>query len=219
MYMPGRGAEVRCTLWAVEALRSVGERLDEARLRRWVTALQNPDGGFGYWLGRGSDLVSTASAVELADRLTGGDPGAVLDARRAIGFVTSCRDGSLVRANPAGEVTATATAQAARVLGLLGEHAAARGPRAELAGFARAIGGYGATTRALPDLATTYQVALTGAADREAVRGLLARIDLGGRFAWTPLSRQPAGPLADCLGASLTRWVADPEFPLPRLNL
>jgi prenyltransferase beta subunit len=224
MYMPGRGAEVRCTLWAVEALRLAGERLDEARLRHWVSELQNPDGGFGYWLGRGSDLVSTASAVELADRLTGGDPAAVLDARRAIAFVASCRAGGHVRANPAGEVTATATAQAARVLWLLGEHDTARTLHEGLGDFARAIGGYGATPRALPDLATTYQVALTGqclgtTGGTDAAGGLLARIDLGGRYAWTPLSRQPAGPLADCLGALLARWVADPAMPLPRLNL
>ena len=224
MYMPGRGAEVRCTLWAVEAMWLAGERLDEARLRRWITELQNPDGGFGYWLGRGSDLVSTASAVELADRLTGGDPGAVLDVRRAIGFVASCRVDGQVRTNPAGDVTATATAQAARVLWLLGEQDAARALHETLSAFACSIGGYGATARALPDLATTYQVVLTGqclgvAADTAAAGALLARVDLGGHYAWTPLSRQPAGPLADSLGALLTRFLAAPDLPLPRLNL
>src|SRR5436305_5870883 len=88
MYMPGRGAEIRCTLWGLSA----GAFRDEPRARRtigeWLARLQNPDGGFGYWHGRGSDLVSTASAVEIARLL---DAGSVLDRAGLTAFVERCR--------------------------------------------------------------------------------------------------------------------------------
>ncbi|MFF1611586.1 prenyltransferase/squalene oxidase repeat-containing protein [Amycolatopsis sp. NPDC058278] len=225
MYMPGRGAEVRCTQWAFEALRASGQQLDEPRLCRWIEHLQNPDGGFGYWLGRGSDLVSTTAAVELADRLTGGHPATILDAARVVAFVTLCRDGGLARPTPAGTATASATAQAARVLHLLGARPAAADLHAGLAAYARSIGGYAGTARGLPELTSTYQVVLADQclgrdSDRDCVARFLARVDLGdGHYSWSPLSRTPAGPLADCLGALLRAWLTDPAALLPPLNL
>ncbi|WP_280641320.1 prenyltransferase/squalene oxidase repeat-containing protein, partial [Streptomyces afghaniensis] len=73
MYMPGRGSEVRCTLWALAAGAFAGDRAARHRIADWLADLQNADGGFGYWEGRGSDMVSTAAAVETAALLGGAD--------------------------------------------------------------------------------------------------------------------------------------------------
>ncbi|HYN95750.1 MAG TPA: prenyltransferase/squalene oxidase repeat-containing protein, partial [Pilimelia sp.] len=89
MYMPGRGAEVRCTLWALAAGAFAGDPAGRTRIARWIGELQNPDGGFGYWAGRASDVVSTASAVEIL-RLLGVPPPRGLDADRLRRFVRSC---------------------------------------------------------------------------------------------------------------------------------
>lgn len=65
MYMPGRGAEVRCTLWALSALRAAQQpQLNKEQLLKWFREIQNPDGGFGYWHGRGSDILATVSVLE-----------------------------------------------------------------------------------------------------------------------------------------------------------
>ena len=68
MYMPGRGAEVRCTLWAAAALNRSDDGLDGARLRaRGSRELQNPDGGFGYWhRPRIGPRLDGLAAVEIA---------------------------------------------------------------------------------------------------------------------------------------------------------
>ncbi|MGW7533846.1 prenyltransferase/squalene oxidase repeat-containing protein [Amycolatopsis sp. NPDC054798] len=225
VYMPGQDAEVRCTQWTFEALRASGHRLDELRLRRWIARLQNPDGGFAQWLGRGSDLVATTAAVELADRLTGGRPTAILDGARAVAFVTLCRDSGLADPASAGTAAASAAAQAARVLHLLGARLAAANLHAGLACYARAGGGYAATALGLPDLATTYQVVRTDQclgreSDRACVARFLLRVELGGgHYAWSPRSRTVAGPLADCLGGLLRAWLTDPAALLPPLNL
>jgi hypothetical protein len=92
--------------------------------------------------------------------------------------------------------------------------------------MASPLGGFGAAQRALPDLMTTYQVVLTQQAlelpvDLAALRRFLDRLRAGPGFAWSPISRQPAGPLAACLGAELARFAAGdgPPLRLPRLNL
>ncbi|WP_405015710.1 terpene cyclase/mutase family protein [Kitasatospora sp. NBC_00070] len=225
MYMPGRGAEVRCTLWAIEALGAVGERVDTRRIGRWVRGLQNADGGFGYWLGRGSDLVSTVSAVE-ALAAAGLVPADRIDPAGALRFLADCRAGDRFRPVPGAEPTLAATAQAARVLALLGsaEEAAALG--ATLAAQAGPLGGFGPTSRGLPDLLTTYQVVLTQSVlglpvDLDGLRRFLAKVRVGSGFAWSPLSRLPAGLLAGCLGEQLAALAASAAAParLLRLNL
>lgn len=212
MYMPGRGAEVRCTLWAAEALSTVGSGLNPDRIGRWLRELQNPDGGFGYWLGRGSDLVSTVSAVETAARC-GTDQRHRLDADGALRFIESCRAGDRMRPAPGAGPSIAATAQAARALDLLGRPDRARELCLPFADLASPLGGFGATERSLPDLMTTYQVALSQQAlglpvDLAGLRRFLAKVRAGSGFAWSPLSRRPAGPLADCLGAQLDRLAA-----------
>jgi len=219
MYMPGRGAEMRCTLWAASALAGAPRGLDGTRLRRWLTELRNPDGGYGYWHGRGSDLVSTASAVEIA--AVAGLPMSTVDSGGVLQFLDTCRaDGGYRPAQP----TVTATAQAVRTLALLGavDRAVDLLPLIDVA--ASPLGGYAAAPRGVPDLASTYQAVLTRQAlerpvDREALRRFLAKVRAGDGYSWSPLSRTPAGPLAHCLGVRLDRLAAGDTAPLPRLNL
>ncbi|GAA2591947.1 hypothetical protein GCM10010435_83310 [Winogradskya consettensis] len=215
MYMPGRGAEIRCTLWAAAALAAHDRHLDLSRLRRWLRTLQNVDGGFGYWHGRGSDLTSTVSALELAET-------AGIDAATTIDLAALRRFVDAERARQ--PVTLTGTAQIARALALLGATTQAAGLAATMSGWAGPLGGYSATPRGIPDLLSTYQGVLTtqvcGAfTDLAALRRLLRKLRTGDGYAWSPLSRDPAGPLANCLGALLTA-TADGRLPvLPRLNL
>ncbi len=67
-YMPARGAEVKCTLLGVIVLFIFGyspkEIVDINRCVDWIKSLQNDDGGFGWWSGRGSDLESTCFVLE-----------------------------------------------------------------------------------------------------------------------------------------------------------
>ncbi|WP_414945156.1 prenyltransferase/squalene oxidase repeat-containing protein [Amycolatopsis sp. cmx-11-32] len=91
MYMPARGSEVRCTLWALAAGAADVDPAAPREIANWLKDLQNPGGGFGYWEGRGSDLVSTAAAVETL-RLLGIPVSEVLDPARLAEFVLGCRD-------------------------------------------------------------------------------------------------------------------------------
>ncbi|MGC4814783.1 prenyltransferase/squalene oxidase repeat-containing protein [Micromonospora sp. DT228] len=219
MYMPGRGAEVRCTLWAVSALRAAGRKLPEAeRIVNWCRRIQNSDGGFGYWEGRGSDMVATASAVEALTEI--GSPVEVLDTGQLRAFVASCAMSQGYRHTPDGPATCAATAQAARILGLLGDYEAAARAAGQLDGFASRLGGYASGPRGLPDLVSTYQAVLAQQAlgrpvDNEGLSRFLAKIrTVPEGFAWGPLSRQSGGVLATALGTRLAG-----EAPLPRLNL
>jgi hypothetical protein len=225
MYMPGRGAEVRCTLWAAEALGRAGTGLDPDRLRDWLTSLQNPDGGVGYWVGRGSDLVSTASAVEIAVAagLIAGD---ALDAEAAARFLDACRAGDGYGPTPGADPTLPATAQAARALDALGHSARALAVARSIPRWASRLGGYSATPRAVPDLLSTYQAILTLQVfglpwEADPLRQLLRKLRVDDGCAWSPLSRRSGGPLATCLGR-LLEAAADGDgdrTPLPRLSL
>jgi prenyltransferase beta subunit len=224
MYMPGRGAEMRCTLWAVSALSTTDRRLDAARLRRWLSDLQNVDGGYGYWHGRGSDLVSTVSAVEIAE-VAGLSPRSTMDTGRLLRFLDTCRAGEEgYRPTPGAQPTLSATAQAARALGVLGAHDRAVALAATTERWASPLGGYAAVPRGVPDLLSTYQAVLTRQllglpVDRAALRRFLTKIRAGDGYAWSPLSRHPAGPLAGCLGAQLDAVTTDDAVALLRLNL
>lgn len=223
MYMPGRGAEVRCTLWAASALRRTGSHLDAARLKPWLTGLQNVDGGVGYWIGRGSDLVSTASAVEVAV-VADLDPAAILDSPAVLRFVARCRAGSGYASSPGGEPTLAATAQAARTLLALGETADGLALAQTISTWVSPLGGFSASPRAVPDLLSTYQAVLTLqqfglACSDAAVARLLRRLQVEGGYAWSPLSHRAGGPLATALGRLLAAAVDADPTPLPRLSL
>jgi hypothetical protein len=220
MYMPGRGAEMRCTLWAVSALSTVDRSLDRIRLRNWLTELQNVDGGYGYWHGRGSDLVSTVSAVEIAE-VAGLPLSSTMDTTRLLRFLGACRAGTGYRPAPGGEPTLAATAQAARALAVLGRPDEAVALAAGTDRWASPLGGYSAAPRGVPDLLSTYQATLTRQVlglplDVAALARFVTKVRAGDGYAWSPLSRQPAGPLAACLGAQLDALASTP---LLRLNL
>ncbi|MFI6624949.1 prenyltransferase/squalene oxidase repeat-containing protein [Streptomyces sp. NPDC050528] len=226
MYMPGRGAEVRCTLWAVSALAAARrEQLDADRIVAWLRLLHNTDGGFGYWHGRASDMVATASALDILACL--GRRADALDTVALRSFTDSCRADTGYRYSPGAAVTAASTAQALRVLHLLGadrEDHDADGLRAVadrlLLPYASRLGGFAAHPRGIPDLVSTYQAVLTLQTlglpvDGPELSRFLDRVRLpDGTYAWSPLGRRDGGPLAGALGTLLTQTSR-----LPALNL
>lgn len=222
MYMPGRGAEIRCTLWAAEALRVAGAALDTARLSAWITDLQNADGGFGAWQGRGSDLVSSVSAVETTI-VAGLSPSAV-DAAGARRFIERCEAGGGCGPVPGAVPTAAATAQAARAMKILAGHSAAARLGGALHRWASPLGGFASAPRGVPDLISTYQAVLTSQdiglpVDVAGLRRFLDKVRTPSGYSWTPLGRQQCGPLAACLGELLDSYALDATAVLPRLNL
>jgi prenyltransferase beta subunit len=222
MYMPGRGAEVRCTLWAISALRHARRRqLDADQLTAWFQHIRNPDGGYGYWHGRGSDLVATVSVIEALDQLD--RPGSQEAAETTAGFIRRCRTAEGFGFVPGQEVTAASTAQGIRALALLDRPLPATEAEQLLARYSSRLGGYGQHPRQPPDLVSTYQVVRTQQVvglpvDRAALSRFVARIQLpDGETAWSVLGSS-GGVLARCLGHHLDH-AAQTDHRLPALNL
>lgn len=244
MYMPGRGSEVRCTLWALAAGAFAGNPRARRRIADWLAGLQNADGGFGYWEGRGSDMVSTAAAVETA-ALLGGPDGLGLDLAGVLAFVDSCRVSHdshnshnshnsqaepYAHGNvPGGEPGLRPALQAQRVRMHLGPGFA---EPAETSDAVRALldrhrvrgGGYAGEGHRVPDLLSTYEAVL--AADRAGLdldtahlRAFTDRVRDAGGTAWSPLAPGSGGPLADCLGTLLARRLTAGPGALPALAL
>jgi hypothetical protein len=164
-------------------------------------------------------VVSTASAVEtaLAADLP---PRSVLDGDRALRFLDACRAAAGHGPVPGAEATLAATAQAARALHALGRRDEARAAAHGTDRWASPLGGYASSRRGVPDLLSTYQAVLTREAlgldvDRGALARFLKKVSSPAGYAWSPLGRDAAGPLAACLGTLL----AGSTRPLPRLNL
>jgi hypothetical protein len=228
--LPGlrrRGAEIRCTLWALAAGAFPHEPRPRQAIREWLARLQNPDGGFGYWHGRGSDLVSTASAVEVA-RLLGpaGTPWVNRDGLAA--FVRQCdrstAEGGFAYGNvPGAPPTLRGGLHAARVLAHLGRLDGR--PVAGLLERHRVRGGGWANQgNRLPDLLSTYEA--VGTADRfgipvdgRGVDAFLTRTATPDGGSWSPLAPVDGDPLAGCLHRLLRRRCANPSFELPALSL
>lgn len=222
MYMPGRGSEIRCTLWALAAGAFGGDRAARDRIGRWLGHLQNPDGGFGYWEGRGSDLVSTASAVEIV-RLLDSDLTATVDTTRLARFVRSCATSGGHGNVPGAAATLRASLQAQRVLSALGRPTTAR-IVASLNAHQVAGGGFANEGNRLPDLLSTYEAVLCAARaglglDTGQLARFLRSVDRSGGTAWTPLAPGSGGPLADRLGRLLNDAVAGGTVRLPALTL
>jgi hypothetical protein len=223
MYMPGRGSEVRCTLWALCAGAFAGDSPALMRIANWlIGAIQNPDGGLGYWEGRGSDMVSTCAGAEILS-LTGGDP--AVWAAGIAAFVSSCHVAPGQYANvPGGRPTLRATLQALRTLRRVGDADAVPVSHA-LARHRVRGGGFANEGSRLPDLLSTYEATLT--ADMfglDVDLGHIARfLDSvragGGGFAWTPLMKVSGGPLADCLGRRLEMRLSTRRPALPPLTI
>lgn len=230
MYMPGRGAEIRCTLWALAALDFAAQSsLDRAPLARWLAEMQNPDGGFGYWLGRGSDVTATVCALESLEYLDPGELHTAVDLVAAQRFLLRCEHPSGLRAAPHGEVTLSTTCQGVRALLLAGDGKKADQLGRLIPACASKLGGFSSAPGGMPDMASTYQAVLTLSMlqqswDTYSVGKLLDRIRRAGdEYAWSPLGRDPAGPLATCLGrllqAALRAAQSGAGFRLPRVNL
>lgn len=222
MYMPGRGAEVRCTLWALAADAFVGDMIGRSRIARWIVDLQNPDGGFGYWEGRGSDMVSTVSAVEIL-RLLGISPLRGVGAARLLSFVRSCAHGAGHANVPGAAPTLRAGLQAQRLLAAVGQRAAPAAS-ALLATHRVRGGGWANEGDRMPDLLSTYEAVLTAdrlglPVDDAHVARFLISADRGAGTAWTPLAPAGGGPLADCLGDLLRARLAGGPRALPALVL
>lgn len=223
MYMPGRGAEVRCTLWALAAGAYARDLTVRHAIAAWVADLQNPDGGFGYWAGRGSDLVSTASAIEIL-RLVEGPADALLDTDRLRAFVTQCGDDRHGYRNvPGGRVGLRPGLHAQRVLTALGGDC--NSVSADLlARHCVTGGGFDNVGHRLPDLLTTYEAVLVASrldlqVDTGGISRFVDRLACGDGTAWSPLATVPGGPLPNCLAELLSRWLDDQRSPLPALVL
>jgi prenyltransferase beta subunit len=229
MYMPGRGAEVRCTLWAIAALSFAKERLlDRNRLYQWFSELQNPDGGFGYWHGRGSDLVATVSAIETLQYL-GLNGEHKVDFSKVEHFLLQCESETGMKFSPYGEDALSTTCQGIRALLIVGMEEKARSLATLIPKHVSRLGGYAAKTGGLPDLISTYQSILTLQTleqdwDTSSLERFLSKVQQPeGGYAWSPLSRKQAGPLAACLGELLHQALLAKQFgkifSLPKLNL
>ncbi|RPF20746.1 prenyltransferase/squalene oxidase repeat-containing protein [Myceligenerans xiligouense] len=226
MYMPGRGAEVRCTAWALAAGAFRGAEPERQRIGGWLASLQNPDGGLGFWEGRGSDMVSTAAAVEAAT-LLGGTDRTPLDTDGLLAFVDECRVTGEAEAeawanSPASLPSLRAGLQAQRVLHACGRPApdAARTllDRHRVRG-----GGWANQGNRVPDLLSTYEAVAT--ADRlgipvepDHLRPFLDRTGGAHGVAWSPLAPLGDDPLARCLHGLLRARLSGARR-LPALTL
>ncbi|WP_312808472.1 prenyltransferase/squalene oxidase repeat-containing protein [Agrobacterium cavarae] len=223
MYMPGRGAEIRCSLWATAALAYAGRRFpNTGRLSIWISKLQNPDGGFGYWQGRGSDLVSTSAAISALDAI-GESFVEHVNVARLTSFILSCISEGLGSNVPNGPITTSSTAQASRLLVKLGDRDGALSllqhlpQRMRLSGYVEQLGGP-------PTLYATYQTVLAFQANGLGIPAQISRfldrlITREGYIGWTPIGALRQDPLILPLHGLLSRKLGEPLFRLPELVL
>ncbi len=220
MYMPARGAEVRCTLWTLSALNATRQmQLDAQRITRWFKEIQNPDGGFGYWYGRGSDILATVSVLESLQLLNV----AIDEINRdhVAQFLQRCSTEVGIKYSPGGDIVLATTCQGIRGFLLLGMSNEAEKYISTIAAYASKIGGYAAQPGGVPDLLSTYQAIFTQQVlgvhwEIDTVRRFLNKVRQStGWYSWTPLSRQDAGPLATCLGLLLDRAVVARQSQTP----
>lgn len=220
MYMPGRGAEVRCTNWALAAGAFSGQPGPRQAIGQWLAALQNPDGGFGFWEGRGSDMVSTASAVSIVRQL-GGECGVSLTAIER--YVASCRQAQGYASFPRAETSLRAGLQALSCLAYIG-HDVARQATELLAAHKVRQGGFANQGQRIPDLLSTYQAVALAAdlglpADLPHLRFFLGKVRSAAGHAWSPLFLQGVDPLSSCLGRLLEAFAEGQRQHLPSLQL
>lgn len=222
MYMPARGAEVRCTLWGLAAGALTDRPAQRDRVVDWLGNVQNPDGGFGCWEGRGSDLVSTAAAVECV-RLLDQPLATVVDIDALGRFLDQCAGDAGYGNVPGATPTLRAGLQALRVSRDIGcpDRPAVW---ALLDGHRVVGGGYANEGNRLPDLLSSYEAVVT--ADRygididpDHVTRFLRRVGTPTGTAWSPLAPTGGGPLADALGSLLRGRTEGDIDQLPALTL
>ncbi|MGF6395141.1 prenyltransferase/squalene oxidase repeat-containing protein [Pseudomonas plecoglossicida] len=220
MYMPGRGAEVRCTNWALAAGTFAGQPGPRKAIGQWLATLQNPDGGFGFWEGRGSDMVSTASAVSIVRQL-GGDCAVNLVAIEH--YIASCQQGEGHASFPRGETTLRAGVQALGCLACIGHDVTQRASQL-LAAHKVRQGGFANQGKRIPDLLSTYQAIALAAdlglpVDLPHLQFFLDKVRSAAGHAWSPLFLQGVDPLSSCLGRLLEAYAAAQRQDLPSLQL
>ncbi|WP_449432998.1 prenyltransferase/squalene oxidase repeat-containing protein [Pseudomonas putida] len=220
MYMPGRGAEIRCTNWGLAAGAFKQRPAAREAIRQWLASLQNPDGGFGFWEGRGSDMVSSASAAAVLRQL-GDDAGVDLAGLEA--FVGSCRQPGGYAAFPRGQTSLRASLQAFSCLSHIG-HDVRQQAVQRLAAHKVRQGGFANQGQRIPDLLTTYQavalaVDLGLPVDVPHLSYFLDKVRSGQGHAWSPLYLQGHDALSACLGRLLQAYAAGERQHLPNLPL
>ncbi|MFJ4430682.1 prenyltransferase/squalene oxidase repeat-containing protein [Pseudomonas sp. NPDC089395] len=220
MYMPGRGAEVRCTNWGLAAGAFTEQTEPRQAIGHWLASLQNPDGGFGFWEGRGSDMVSTASAVSILRQL-GDDSGVDLAAIET--YVASCRQVQGYAAFPRGETSLRAGLQALGCLAYIG-HDVTQAAAELLAAHKVRQGGYANHGQRIPDLLSTYQAVALAAdlclpVDLPHLRFFLDKVRSAAGHAWSPLFLQGVDALSSCLGRLLEAFAHGQRQRLPNLQL
>ncbi|WP_312389060.1 prenyltransferase/squalene oxidase repeat-containing protein [Pseudomonas sp.] len=224
MYMPGRGAEVRCTAWGLAAGAFAGQPQARRAIGQWLASLQNPDGGFGFWEGRGSDMVSTAAAVAILQSL-GDNSGVALDGLQR--FVGTCQHEDSGRltysAYPRGASSLRAGLQALSCLAYLG-HPVQQAAAVLLAAHKVRQGGFANHGQRIPDLLSTYQAVAMALAfelpvDIAHLRFFLDKVSTAQGFAWSPLYLEGSDALSTCLGRLLQAFVDGSRRHLPNLQL
>ena len=220
MYMPGRGAEVRCTNWGLAAGAFTEQAGARQAIGHWLASLQNPDGGFGFWEGRGSDMVSTASAVSILRQL-GDNSGVDLAAIET--YVSSCRQVQGHAAFPRGETSLRAGLQALGCLAYIG-HDVTQAAAELLAAHKVRQGGYANHGQRIPDLLSTYQAVALAAdfglpVDLPHLRFFLDKVRGAAGHAWSPLFLPGVDALSSCLGRLLEAFADGQRQRLPNLQL
>jgi prenyltransferase beta subunit len=225
MYMPARGSELRCTLWGLAAGAFAGDSGGRNRITSWLSQMQNPDGGFGYWEGRGSDLVSCAAAVEVA-RLLGVPVAVALNPAALRGFVRRCRHPCSPGYDGPGSAAPRLrpSLQAVRVLHAVGD-TDARALTVLLDRHRVKGGGWANSGNRVPDLLSTYEAVVTAdlhgvPVDLVHLRRFVDRVHTSSGTAWTPMGAPASGGLlARCLAGLLRKRLSGSSRILPALTL
>ncbi|AGZ35250.1 MAG: prenyltransferase/squalene oxidase repeat-containing protein [Pseudomonas sp.] len=220
MYMPGRGAEVRCSNWALAAGAFADLPASRGAIGQWLATLQNPDGGFGFWEGRGSDMVSTASAVAVLRQL---NDDAGVDLAQLEAFVASCRKSGGHATYPRGQATLRASLQALGCLAFIGQDVR-QAVMPLLEAHKVPQGGFANQGRRIPDLLSTYQAMalmsdLDITCDLAHLRFFLGKIRSEQGYAWSPLYLPGHDALSTCLGRLLEAFAEGKRQRLPNLYL
>ncbi|QBJ96871.1 hypothetical protein ERC79_13615 [Rhodococcus sp. ABRD24] len=215
-YMPGRGAEARTSQWATAALDAAGISYNADALLTWASRMQNLDGGFGRWAGRVSEPVSTAAVVATLARtdMLGSFPGLGALAN----WVGNAIEG-LDDSRPVDAVTTANLVRAANAITGASDASIDITPCLSIIRGLRVDGAFRRSTRAVPDLATTYAVLVAhqSMGDEDslpAARSWLNHLTVHPNgVAWSPASSEGGGLLATALAALIANAADGARLP------
>uniref|UniRef100_UPI002579A416 prenyltransferase/squalene oxidase repeat-containing protein n=1 Tax=Pseudomonas sp. UBA800 TaxID=1947344 RepID=UPI002579A416 len=206
--------------WGLAAGAFCGQPGPRKAIGHWLASLQNPDGGFGFWEGRGSDMVSTASAVSILRQL---NDDCAVDLAGIERYVASCRQAQGYASFPRGETSLRAGLQALSCLAYIG-HPVDQATAELLAAHKVRQGGFANQGQRIPDLLSTYQAIALAAdlglpLDLPHLRFFLDKVRGEAGHAWSPLFLQGVDALSICLGRLLEDVSAGRRQRLPSLQL